>query len=479
MHSSPTKPEALSGYVDGLFERHVIDALSSYVAIRCLSPDFDPDWQANGEIGRAAVMLADWAGARAIPGVSVEIVERDGLTPVIIADIPAAAGEEARAVTLLYGHFDKQPPLGSWREGLDPFLAVREGDRLYGRGTADDGYAIFAALGAIESLAVTGAPYGRCVVLVESSEESGSSHLETYLDEVSERIGEPGPGLVVCLDSGCATYDRLWSTTSLRGSFIATVRVEVLSEGIHSGLAGGVVPSSFRILRNLLSRVEDPATGEILVPEFRAEIPAQALSAAEAVIAELGDAAVGEFPTVPSLELSGDSAVDRLIRRTLMPAMAFTGIDGVPSVKDGGNVLRPFTTGKLCFRLPPSVVPERAADALVRVLTSDPPQGARVEVEISGIAAGFEAPPQAEWLARAIEEASGFFFGKGAGQIGEGGTIPFLTYLAQRFPHSQFLVTGVLGPSSNAHGPNEMLNLAAARHLTACVAHVLAAVPSA
>ena len=479
MHSSPTRPEALSGYLDGLFENEVVGTLSSYVAIRCLSPDFDPEWANNGEIARAARLLADWARARRIPGIDVEIVEHDGLTPVVLADVPASPGGESRPTSLLYGHFDKQPPLGSWREGLDPFVAVREGDRLYGRGTADDGYSIFAALGALESLAVTGAGYGRCLVLVESSEESGSSHLSTYLDDVTARIGERGPGLVVCLDSGCATYDRLWTTTSLRGSFVATIRVEVLSEGVHSGLAGGVVPSSFRILRQLLSRVEDPGTGEILLPEFRAEVPAWALAAAKDVTAELGESAVGDFPTVAGLELSGDSAADRLIRRTWMPAMAFTGMDGVPSVKDGGNVLRPFTTGKLCFRLPPGVDPERAVGALVAALGSDPPQGAKVEVEITGASPGFEAPAEAEWLARAVETSSELFFQKSAGRIGEGGTIPFLTLLLERFPSSQFLVTGVLGPGANAHGPNEMLDLATARRVTACVAHVLASVPPA
>jgi len=477
VHSPTAKAETLGVYVDGLWEHDVVDALSSYVAIRCLSPDFDPGWMGNGEIGRAARMLSEWAGSRPIPGISVEIVEHDGLTPVIVADIPATPGAEAKPVSLLYGHFDKQPALGSWREGLDPFLAVREGDRLYGRGTADDGYSIFAAIAAIEALAVTGTPHGHCVVLVESSEESGSVHLGPYLDEVGARMGEAGPALVVCLDSGCATYDRLWSTTSLRGSFIATLRVEVLSEGIHSGLGGGVVPSSFRILRQLLSRVEDAATGEILVPELCAQVPAKALATAEAVSAELGEAAAGDFPTVPSLELSGESTADRLIRRTWMPSLAFTGIDGVPSVKDGGNVLRPYTTGKLCFRLPPSVDPVRAGEAVVRILTADPPQGAKVEVNISGMSPGFEAPAQAAWLARATNESSELFFGRGAGEIGEGGTIPFLTYLLERFPHSQFLVTGLLGPSSNAHGPNEMLDLATARRLTAAVAHVLASVP--
>jgi acetylornithine deacetylase/succinyl-diaminopimelate desuccinylase-like protein len=264
---------ALARYVDALWEDSVIPALSSYVQIRCLSPEFDTAWAENGEIARAAELLSRWAASRPIPGCTVELLEREGITPAILADVPASQGARTEPVTLLYGHLDKQPPLGSWREGLDPFVAVREDDRLYGRGTADDGYSIFAAIGAIEALAATDTPHGRCIVLIEASEESGSPHLGPYLQAVSERIGPAGPGLVVCLDSGCATYDRLWTTTSLRGNLIATVSVEVLTVGVHSGLAGGTVPSSFRLLRRLLSRLEDEATGEIIVPECRAPLP--------------------------------------------------------------------------------------------------------------------------------------------------------------------------------------------------------------
>jgi len=477
VHSPLERPGALASYVDRLWEEEILRVLSSYVAVKCLSPDFDQAWAQHGEIGRAARLLADWSRSRPIPGCVVDVVERDGLTPVIIVDVPASPGVETGIVTLIYGHFDKQPPLGSWREGLDPFLAVREGDRLYGRGTADDGYAIFAALGAIEALARTGTPHGRCLVLVESSEESGSVHLGPYLEEVEARIGAPGPGLVVCLDSGCATYDRLWNTTSLRGLLIATVRVDVLSEGVHSGLAGSVVPSSFRILRQLLSRIEDEATGEILLPELNAEPPARYLAAADALTAELGEAALGEFPTVGSLELSGRGSSDRLVRRAWTPSLAVVGMDGVPSLNDGGNVLRPFTAAKLALRLPPSVDPGVAAGALVSALSADPPQGAQVTVEVTNASAGFDAPAQAEWLERATDEASEAFFGRRAGAMSEGGTIPFLAELLGRFPQAQFLVTGVLGPSSNAHGPNEMLDLATARRLTAAVAYVLASAP--
>jgi acetylornithine deacetylase/succinyl-diaminopimelate desuccinylase-like protein len=473
----PTHLRTLESQVAEIWDGEVMDVLSSYVAIGCLSPDFDPSWADNGEIGRAARLLSAWAASRPLPGCAVELVEREGLTPVIIADVPATPGAGTRLVTLLYGHLDKQPPLGSWREGLDPFVAVREGDRLYGRGTADDGYSIFAAIGALEALAATGTPHGRCVVLIESSEESGSPHLGPYLDEVKARIAGSGPGLVICLDSGCATYDRLWNTISLRGSLVVSISVEVLSEGVHSGMAGGVVPSSFRLLRQLLSRIEDEATGDILVPECHAEPPARCRAAAETMAAELGDAAVGDFPTVPSLVLSGQTAADRLLRVTWMPSLAVIGIDGVPSVSDGGNVLRPFTTAKLSLRLPPPLDPDRAGEAVVRTLSEDPPQGARVKVDLTSAARGFDAPPQAEWLARATDEASEALFGRRAGAMSEGGTIPFLADLASRFEDAQFLITGVLGPESNAHGPNEMLDLATARRLTAAVAHVLASAP--
>ena len=375
-------PAALARYVQELWEDSIMPILSSYVGIRCLSPEFDPAWAENREIERAAQLLSQWAASRPIPGCAVELVEREGLTPVILADVPATPGAGTEIVTLLYGHLDKQPPLGSWREGLDPFVAVREGDRLYGRGTADDGYSIFAAVGALEALAASGTPHGRCIVLIEASEESGSPHLAPYLEMVEARIGAPGPGLVVCLDSGCATYDRLWTTTSLRGNVIATLTVEVLTEGVHSGLAGGAVPSSFRLLRRLLSRLEEESTGDILLPECRADPPARTRAAAEAMTAELGAAAVGEFPTVASLELSGATATEQLLRRTWLAALAVTGIDGMPSVREGGNVLHPFTRAKLSLRLPPTVDPGLVAEALVRTLSADPPQGARVAVEV-------------------------------------------------------------------------------------------------
>lgn len=480
-HSGSADPQptlALGRFAERFWETDALSTLSDYVSIRCLSPAFDTDWESHGEIARATTCFAQWAKRRAIPGATVEVIQQEGLTPVILVDVPATGGatrsETSGHVTLLYGHLDKQPPLGSWREGLDPFQAVREGDRLYGRGTADDGYAMFAALGAIEALAAADRPHGRCLVLVEASEESGSPHLEPYLAEVSSRVR---PDLVVCLDSGCATYDRLWITSSLRGAVIMTVAVEVLTEGVHSGSAGGIVPSSFRLVRQLLSRVEDERTGKILVQACNVEVPARRRLEAERLAELLGEDATEAFPTVAGLELAGPTVADRILAGTWAPSLAYTGIDGIPSVRDGGNVLRPATVVKLSLRLPPSTDPGLAAEALRQALVEDPPSGARVTVEVADVAPGFEAPELAPWLDRSADEASMAFFDKPKGAMGEGGTIPFLATLQHGFPDAQFLVTGVLGEKSNAHGPNEMLHIPTVKRVTASIAHVLATVP--
>jgi acetylornithine deacetylase/succinyl-diaminopimelate desuccinylase-like protein len=497
----PVPPAAVMTLVDELFEDDALPVLEEYTKIPCLSPDFDPDWAAHGHIHRAAELLRAWAAARPIAGLSVELLELPGLTPVILAEVPSArtagdAGAGDAPLTLLYGHLDKQPPLGAWREGLHPFQPVREGDRLYGRGTADDGYSIFAALLAVQAAAQAGLGHGRCLMLIESSEESGSAHLPAYLEALSDRLGPAGPALVACLDSGCLTYDRLWTTTSLRGLVSAEIRVDVLTEGVHSGSAGGVVPSSFRLLRQLLSRIEDEMTGEILLSECNVSIPASRLEEAEALVSSHGAEALDTFPVVPGLRVGpacdgtglsgalgvadGEEArsesradlVKAVLARTWRPSLAFVGIDGVPSMKDGGNVLRPFTAGRIAMRVPPSADATRAAAQLIEVVSADPPQGATVTVRCTG-ESGFDAPEAADWLEEATSQASLAYFGQPAAALGEGGTIPFLSQLQKKYPAAQFLVTGVLGPQSNAHGPNEMLHVPTAKKVTACVAHAL------
>ncbi|MEY2422496.1 MAG: hypothetical protein QOI95_2563 [Acidimicrobiaceae bacterium] len=453
--------------VTHVWDDDVLPTITEFIRIPNRSPAFDPQWAEHGHMARAVELVRSWMEARPIAGMQVSVEQIEGRTPVILAEVPGTAA----GTVVLYGHLDKQPEMSGWREGLGPWEPVLEGDRLYGRGAGDDGYAAFAALAAIGALQASGGAHARLLVIIEASEESGSPDLPAYMEALADRIGRPD--LVVCLDSGCPTWDRLWLTTSLRGLIALTLTVRVLEEGVHSGAAGGVVPSTFRIMRELLSRVEDETTGEILVPELHVQMPIDREKELAATSAELGADISERFPFVDGARATIDDPIAQLVAKTWQPTMELIGMDGVPSVADGGNVLRPFTRAQLSFRLPPTCDAEAANDALVRVLQADPPYGASIELEAREFADGWNAPPTAPWLATAVDEASIAGFGEPARTIGEGGTIPFMAMLGQRFPEAQFVITGVLGPETNAHGPNEFLHLPTAQHVTVAAAHLL------
>jgi len=451
----------------------IVPVLHDYIAIPNVSPDFDADWREHGHMAEAVDLIAGWCRNRAIPGLSVEVHELTGRTPIILMEIPATdpdAGSGPDDTVLLYGHLDKQPEMEGWRDGLGPWTPVLEGDRLYGRGGADDGYAAFASLTAIEAVHAAGGDHTRCVVLIEASEESNSSDLPAYVESFANRIGTPS--LVVCLDSGCIDYDRMWVTTSLRGLIEGVLTVDIVTEGLHSGDASGMVPSSFRIARQLLDRIEDPATGDVLLSECNVDIPEGRLAEAAATASEIGVIA-DRYPFVDGAGPTTDDPIGQLLARTWRPTVSVVGADGLPPTSRAGNVLRPGTALKLSIRLPPTADPGRAGEALRHALTTDVPYGARVSFDVADGAPGWNAPPTAPWLESAMATASEAAFGRPARAFGEGGTIPFMGMLGERFPDAQFMITGVLGPDANAHGPNEYLHLPTARRLSMAVAHVL------
>ncbi|HEU5319484.1 MAG TPA: M20/M25/M40 family metallo-hydrolase, partial [Methylomirabilota bacterium] len=379
---------------------------------------------------------------------------------------------DGQDTVLLYGHCDKQPEMTGWAKGLGPWTPAVRGDRLYGRGAGDDGYAAFAALTALEALQAQGVPHGRCVVLIEASEESGSPDLPVYVEALAGRLGRPG--LVIALDSGCGNYEQLWTTTSLRGIVGGTLTVQVLTEGVHSGAASGIVPSSFRILRALLARLEDERTGRIVPDDFHAEVPRERVEEARAVARVLGEEVYRKYPFVPGMRPAQDDPAELLLANTWRPALAVTGAAGLPALQDAGNVLRPHTSVRVSLRIPPTLDAARAAQRLKTLLEAEPPYGARVTFAPETPATGWNAPPTAPWLLASLARASAAFFGKPPMLEGTGGTIPFMSMLGERFPHAQFLVTGLMGPGSNAHGPNEFVHLPTGVRLTACVAQVLA-----
>jgi acetylornithine deacetylase/succinyl-diaminopimelate desuccinylase-like protein len=461
---------------DRIWEQEIVPQLERYIRIPNKSPSFEPDWVKKGHMEQAVKLIADWAQGQAahIPGLKVEVVrlqneKGEPRTPVIYMEIPG----EGKDTVLLYGHLDKQPEMTGWRQGLSPWEPVREGDKLYGRGGADDGYSAFASLAAIRLLREQKIAHSRCVVLIEACEESGSYDLPAYIEALAPRIGQPS--LVVCLDSGCANYEQLWMTTSLRGLVSGNLRVDILTEGVHSGDASGLVPSSFRILRQLLDRVDDVATGRVRVEALHVQIPQARQEQAKAVAKVLGTEVYDRFPWVQGSRPVSNDGTELILNRTWRPALSVTGVDGMPPLGSAGNVLRPYTSVKLSMRIPPRLDPVAATKALKETLESNPPYGAKVTFDGEKASAGWDAPALSPWLEKATAEASQAFFGKPFMAMGEGGTIPFMEMLGKRFPEAQFLITGVLGPGSNAHGPNEFLHIPTGKKLTACVASVVSA----
>ena len=474
----PLDANSVTSYVDRAWDSHVVDTLQEYIRIPNVSMAYDPEWATAGHMDKAIDLLRLWceqrvAGVDGLTGATVEVLALPERSPILLVDIPATDGGDGRDTALLYGHLDKQPPFEGWRDGLGPWEPVLDGDRLYGRGVADDGYAVFSALTAIGAVRAAGGTHTRCVVLIEASEESGSPDLPAHLEALGDRLGTPS--LVVALDSSCADWDHLWVTTSLRGLIDLTVRIEMLAEGIHSGTGSGVVPSSFRVLRLLLDRIEDAKTGRLMVPELHVEVPASRRDQIRAMAAEIGAVIPAEYPFVPGAVPAEGTDEDLIVARTWEAGLEVTGFEGAPPPGAAGNVLRPSTTVKLSIRIPPTSDPQAAAGELVHRLTTDPPYGAHVEVTPGGAEPGWHAPPEAPWLADALEHASATAFDAPPRYLGEGGSIPFMGLLGRQFPEAQFVITGVLGPGANAHGPNEFLHLPTARRVTTAVAHLLAA----
>lgn len=473
MDTSLLDPTRAERFVSAKWDDEIVPQLVEYIRIPNKSPMFDADWVEHGYMEDAVRLMEGWARAQDIPGMQLEVVRLEGRTPLIFIDIPAANGGNADDCVLLYGHLDKQPEMTGWDDDLGPWKPVLRDGKLYGRGGADDGYAIYGSLAAIMALQEQKLPHARCVVLIEACEESGSYDLPAYVDHLADRIGQPS--LVVCLDSGCGNYDQLWCTTSLRGLAGGNFTVKVLEEGVHSGDASGVVPSSFRLLRQLLSRIEDEKTGRILLEGLHVEIPAERQQQAEKCAEVLDTAVFDKFPFLPGMTPMSDELAELVLNRTWRPALSVTGIGGMPQLESAGNVLRPHTAVKLSLRLPPTLDGKRAGELLQEALLSDPPNGAKVTLELEKASSGWNAPAMAPWLESAVDAASQAFYGRPAMYMGEGGSIPFMGMLGEKFPGAQFMITGVLGPHSNAHGPNEFLHIDMGKRVTACVAHVIAA----
>ncbi|MDA8523371.1 M20 family metallopeptidase [Acidovorax sp. NCPPB 4044] len=476
------QPAEALDHVSRQWDGDIVRQLTDYIAIPAKSPGFAPDWEQLGLLDTVLRNAAAWVEAQRVEGLRLEVIRQPGRTPVLFFEVEATRPRSDQTV-LMYGHLDKQPEFDGWRKDLGPWTPKYEDGKLYGRGGADDGYAVYASIAAVQEIKRQGVPHPRIVGLIETCEESGSRDLLPYIDLLRPRLGNVE--LVICLDSGAGNYDQLWLTTSLRGMVSGTLKVQILTEGVHSGDASGLVPSSFRIMRQVLDRLEDSASGRLLPASFHCEVPPDRLAQARATAAILGDEVMRRFPwahydcggsTAFALPTT-DDPVQALINRTWTPTLSVTGAEGLPALQDAGNVLRPYTAFKLSLRLPPVVDAAESVQTLKALLEDNAPYQARVTFEPGSAASGWNAPAITPWFETALNAASQAHFGAPCGYIGQGGTIPLMNMLSQGFPTAQMMVCGVLGPKSNAHGPNEFLHVPYAKKLTAAVAQVVTSLP--
>ncbi len=481
--ASDLQSDPALSHISDQWDKDILRQLTDYIAIPAKSPGFDGEWEKHGFIDTVVRNAAAWVEAQKVEGLKLEVVRIPGRTPVLFFEVPATLANSQQTV-LMYGHLDKQPEFSGWRSDLGPWTPKYEDGKLYGRGGADDGYATYASIAAVQELKRQNVPHPRIVGLIETCEESGSGDLPAYIDILKTRLGDVG--LVICLDSGAGNYDQLWLTTSLRGMVSGTLKVEILTEGVHSGDASGVVPSSFRIMRQVLDRLEDSKTGRLLPESFHCQVPAERLIQAQATAAILGDELYKRFPWA-HFDCNGSSLfalptttdpTQALLKRTWEPTLSVTGAEGLPALQDAGNVLRPYTAFKLSLRLPPLVDAVQCMQELKGLLEDNAPYQAKVTWEGANGANGWNAPSTDEWFLNALNRSSRAYFGADCGFIGQGGSIPLMGMLSAGFPKAQMMVCGVLGPKSNAHGPNEFLHVPYAKKLTAAVAQVIASMPA-
>ncbi len=462
--------DSITARTGQIWDDSVIPSLMEYIAIPAISPGFDKNWYHSGFLLKAAKLIEQWCRDIGIDNCRIQTIAPEKRTPLLLIEIEPF-NTDCSDTVLFYGHIDKQPEFTGWDADKGPWKPVLENYKLYGRGGADDAYSVFTAMTAVKVIQEHNLSHERCVILIESCEESGSLDLDYYLDEYADTIGTPA--LIVCLDSGCGDFQRLWLTTSLRGGINGVLTVNTLTEGIHSGNSG-VIASSFRIIRQLLDRIEDAYTGDILVDELNVDLPEHRLAQIETAAHILGNEIVDAYPLVKGMQPVTRDPVQALINRTWRPTLSYTGAGGIPVPEKAGNVLRPSTSLVLSFRTPPTVDPEAAAARIKSILEQAPPSGAQVVFDTIKFGRGWEMPQLSEDFENIVQQASLDCFCHEPGYIGEGGGIPLMNMLSRRFPAAGFIVTGVLGPHSNAHGPNEFLHIPFVKKLTASIASILA-----
>jgi acetylornithine deacetylase/succinyl-diaminopimelate desuccinylase-like protein len=392
--------EATAAYVEKWWADWYVKGLCEFIEIPNLSPMFDAEFYTNGTTQAAAKHVDDYINKLEIKGITKHSFTPEGKPPMYVYVVEANGNDKN---VMCYGHLDKQPWMMPWREGLGPTKAVIEGDFLYGRGGADDGYAPFSCALAIKNLQVQGLPHPRFALVLETEEESGSPNLLELLALSKEAIGTPD--IMFCMDSGAFNWDQLWMTSSLRGIICLDVQIDCAHGGYHSGEVGGIVPETMRIMRHLLDRIDDSKTG-MCCEALNCEIPERFKTEAKFMAELSGPEMYKKYHVCEGVDCMHEEGIDQMyLNNTWRANMAITGAAGLPAIQTAGNVCRPSTSMRLSIRLPPKVNPDDAYAAVTKLLTTDVPYNAKVICTSQGKGQGWCMGELSPWLTEGIMKA--------------------------------------------------------------------------
>jgi len=470
MDSAQLNVEETRKNVDQFWDSWYVPGLSDFIRVPNLTPMVDPDFLTNGHNEKAMELVDNYINKLEIKGINKKIFQPEGMTPLIIYVVDKTEGASDTQI-MAYGHLDKQPWMEGWGEGLHPTTPVIRGDYLYGRGGGDDGYAPFSTMLAIKNAQMQGVKHPRIALVLETEEESGSPNLIPLLKIAKDYIGEPD--FLLCLDSGAFDYGQLWLTSSLRGVTLCDVTVKAAKGGYHSGEVGGIVPETFRVMRHLLNRLDDSETGDVM-KELETELPAYALPEAKKMAELMKTDLAEKYKMEEGVEFVSKDMEKMYLDNTWKANLSITGAGGLPQYQKAGNVVRASTSLRLSMRLPPNMDAKKANMHVKEKLTTNVPHNCKVEIHGDHNGNGWCMKDPEPWFHEAMNNASkNFYDGKEYGSYGMGGSIPFLAQLGGLYPNTFIVALGLLGPQSNAHAPNECINLAYAKKLTQCMSHII------
>lgn len=362
--------------------------------------------------------------------------------PAVLARRPARNGAPT---VLLYAHSDVQPPGDSQEWQTDPFVATRIGDRIFGRGAADDKAGIVSHVESIRALLKLQPDTNLGFVLfVEGEEEAGSPSFEAFLETYKEQLKAD---VIIVADSTNYTAETPALTVSLRGNVTINVTVRTLDHALHSGMFGGAVPDAFLAFNSVISScyAED---GSCVIPGIQGyDMKTPPYTEAQ-VRAESG--------VLENVQLIGRGTI--LNRLWNEPTLTVTGMD-IPPVSEASNTLLPSVRARLSLRIPPNVDATVAAENIIQFLHEHVPFGAELTCDDVNVGQGYQVAD--DEASEQVREAMALAWSAKVVDIGVGGSIPFIASFAEAFPAASVLVTGVEDPDSRAHSPNESLHVGA------------------